>query len=384
MIITDYCKCVLHRENQKLGFTKVVLSRRDFIFTLAFTVSKWGFSSPLFAATKPFKPIHVVLPPKPKQIHYKEGAKKGGGLLIIGGIHGNEPGAYKAVDILSRIKLKQGKLVLIPRSNFTSILANMRGYNGDMNRKFAFIKKNDPDYPWVSWLKKHILQQKVDAVLSLHDGAGFHLRNKSAWGECIVIDEVAYQGWPLYRIAYWVINQVNRHVFSPLHKFAIYNTHTFSSHTKHAEQRKSLTFFTLTQAHKPAFCLEVSKQLPSLSLKVMYHLSMLKYFFKIYQIETDPPLDMLISHIDEYLVSKPCFTLALRVNDIPVQIYSDKTLTVPAKAELKIEEVKAKEGVFITPQGVNLNWTKFRVYNKLTLEVKYDFQTLAKIKFKVV
>ena len=359
------------------------LSRREFVLGLAATLGEWTITPPLFAA-KTFKRLHVVLPPKPKQVYYKEGKKKGGSLLVIGGIHGNEPGAYKAVDVLTKMEVRQGRLVLIPRANFISILANVRGYYGDMNRKFGFIKKEDPDYSWVNWLKEHIRQEEVDAVLSLHDGAGFHIRNKRAWGECVVIDEVSYQGWPLYQIACWVIEQVNRHVVSPLHKFAIYNTHTFSPHTQHAEQRKSLTYFTLTQAQKPAFCLEVSKQLPSLALKVTYHLYMLKYFFKLYHIETEPPLELVISNIDKYLLSKPSWTVMLRVNDTLVKVCSDKTLKVPAKAELKVEKINAKEGVFISPRGINLNWTRFWTYNKLTLEIKYDFQTLAKVKFKVV
>ncbi|MCD6319644.1 MAG: hypothetical protein J7M03_03075 [Candidatus Desulfofervidaceae bacterium] len=357
------------------------LTRRAFIIGLASVAGEWVWPSSLFAAT--FKPMHVVLPPKPKQIFYKEGPKKGGSLLVIGGIHGNEPGAYKAVDILTNIEVTRGRLILIPRSNFTSILANVRGYNGDMNRKFAFIKKGDPDYPWVTWLKEHIKLEEADAVLSLHDGAGFHIRNKRAWGECIVIDEETYQGWPLYQTASWVVSQVNNQVISPLHKFAVYNTQTFQPHTLHAEQRKSLTYFTLTQAKKPAFCLEVSKQLPSLQLKVKYHLLMLKYFFKLYQIETRPPLDKLILDLDKYFPSKPHFCVTLRLNETPITLCGDKTIKVPAKTELKVEKIDGENGIFVSPYGINLNWKAFRVYNKLILKVKHDFKTLAKVKFIV-
>jgi len=358
------------------------LSRRGFIIGLTSIVGRWIFPPSLFAAPS-FKPIHVVLPPKPRQIFYKEGPKKGGTLLIIGGIHGNEPGAYKTVDILTNIEVARGRLILIPRSNFTSILANVRGYNGDMNRKFAFINKDDPDYPWVMWLKNHIKLEKADVVLSLHDGAGFHIRNKRAWGECIVIDKETYQGWPLYQTANWVVNQINKQVVSPLHKFAVYNTQTFHPHTSHAEQRKSLTYFTLTQAKKPAFCLEVSKQLPSLHLKVKYHLLMLKYFFNLYQVETKPSLDRIIVDLDKYFPKRPQFQISLRINETPVSIFGDRVIKVPARAELKVERIDGEKGVFISPYRINLNWKSFRVYNKLILKVKHDFETLGEIKFIV-
>lgn len=63
-------------------------------------------------------------------------------LLVIGGIHGNEPGGYFAPSILAtHYKILSKNLWIVPNLNKDSIIANKRGINGDMNRKFAFIKK---------------------------------------------------------------------------------------------------------------------------------------------------------------------------------------------------------------------------------------------------
>ena len=64
-------------------------------------------------------------------------------LLVIGGIHGNEPGAYFASSVLAQhYKIKEGSVWVLPNTNKNSIMRFKRGINGDMNRKFNKINKN--------------------------------------------------------------------------------------------------------------------------------------------------------------------------------------------------------------------------------------------------
>ena len=63
-------------------------------------------------------------------------------ILIVGGIHGNEPGSYFAPAVFaSHYKITKGQVYIIPMLNKKSIQKNARGYYGDMNRKFKHIKK---------------------------------------------------------------------------------------------------------------------------------------------------------------------------------------------------------------------------------------------------
>ena len=112
-------------------------------------------------------------------LHYslvkKESGKEGSTLLVIGGIHGDEPGGYFAPMLLSRYyKIESGNVWVIPNLNFDSIVKNRRGINGDMNRKFAKIDPKDKDLSVVNEIKKLILNPKVDLTLNLHDGQGFY------------------------------------------------------------------------------------------------------------------------------------------------------------------------------------------------------------------
>ena len=80
-------------------------------------------------------------------LYKKEGKIKGNTLLIIGGIHGDEPGGYFAPAFLEKYyNIKKGNVWIIPNINGDSIIANTRGLYSDMNRKFSNIDKNDPDF----------------------------------------------------------------------------------------------------------------------------------------------------------------------------------------------------------------------------------------------
>jgi predicted deacylase len=200
------------------------LNRRDFLVVSSALL----FPEFLFAKSH----NHIVLPKKPFEYFYKKG--KGKKILIIGGIHGNEIGSYKAADLLIDIEIKADVLI-IPRSNFTSILANVRGYNGDMNRKFDYISKGDPDFYYVELLKEAILDFKPDLLISMHDGYGFNSKNHNAWGQSVVIDEMKYKDFELLKEAEFVRKNANKYLKWPL---SIINTKTFSGNI-HKEQKKA-------------------------------------------------------------------------------------------------------------------------------------------------
>jgi len=347
------------------------LNRRNFLKTATLL----SVGTPLFA--KNDSRLYIELPKKPFEYYEKKGKQKGGRVLIIGGIHGNEIGAYKAANMLVDTDLKKGEMLIIPRSNFTSILADVRGYNGDMNRKFESISKNDPDYHYVELLKEAILSYKPDVVISMHDGFGFAIENKRAWGQSVVIDELKYKNFELYKEAKFVQENANKYL---KRKLAIINTKTFTG-TIHKEQKKALTGWCLKHDVK-AFCIEASKQLPSIHDKIHTHLVMLREFFKIYNIELDGGIDYLVDNIDKLnRLKKPKITL--EINGKKEILTYSKLLKVPSKSEIKVVSIEGQRGDFIVPHGVNLNWRSFH-FNNLRFHIKNDYKTLYHIDIKRV
>jgi hypothetical protein len=221
-------------------------------------------------------------------------------LLVIGGIHGNEPGGYFATSILAtHYKILSKNLWIVPNLNQASIQANKRGIHGDMNRKFAIMKKNDKDKEIVDEIKKIILSKQVSLILNLHDGHGFYRKknegsifNPTAWGQTCVIDQCRLnQKQPfgdLNHIASTVKNSINKKLIKTHHSFNVRNTNTkFDDEA----MQLSLTYFAVTN-NKPAFAIESSKNLSTLSEKVFYQLLAIEEFMKIMDISFKRDFDL--------------------------------------------------------------------------------------------
>jgi len=343
------------------------LDRRKFL-----RISAIVGATPLFA--KNDNRLFFKFPKKPFEHYHLKAKNSKYRVMLIGGIHGNELGAYKAANLLINSTLKKGELIIIPRSNFTSILADVRGYNGDMNRKFASISKKDPDYYYVELLKSAILEFKPDVLISMHDGYGFSIKNKRAWGQSVVIDEVKYKNFNLFSEANFVRNNANIYLDR---KLGLINTKTFTAHI-HDEQKKALTGWCLEHGIK-AFCIEASKQLPSLKEKVKTHLIMLREFFKLYDVEVEG-LDEMIKEPFKF-VDNSMPLIEMKINGKKYTYRSNKKIKIPKGSEIEIVSIKGSRGAFAVPLGVNLNWSTFHA-RFLNIAVKNDYEKKFNIKIR--
>ena len=227
------------------------------------------------------------------QLIKKENSDSNTTLLVVAGIHGNEPGGYFAASILvTNYTITSKNLWIVPNLNSESIIKNSRGIHGDMNRKFAYVKKHDKDKKIIEEIKKTILSPQVSLVLNLHDGHGFYRKenqgnifNPNAWGQTCVIDQcdlkIEQPFGNLNDIAMEVKNSVNKKLLKQHHSFDVKNTNT--QYDDEAMQL-SLTYFSVTN-QKPAFAIETSKNLSNLSQKVFYQLLAIEEYMNIMGIE---------------------------------------------------------------------------------------------------
>jgi len=206
-------------------------------------------------------------------VYRLSGREKGPALLIIAGIHGDESGGYLTAERYLNLKLKKGTLIMVPRLNRPAIIAKKRfGLAGDMNRKFGQAEarnQNDPDLKVVNVVKQLIGQ--ADYILNLHQGSGFYsphwinsARNPLCWGQSNVIDMLVFdlpngEKIEMEKIAENIARQANLDIRSASYYFKINNTNTASPDSLHKEQRKSLTYYALTDQHKVALGLEATK-----------------------------------------------------------------------------------------------------------------------------
>ena len=248
-------------------------------------------------------------------------------LLIIGGIHGDEPGGYFAPAFLEKYyKIKSGNLWIIPNLNVDSIMANNRGIYGDMNRKFNLVDKKDEDFLTVSKIKELILEKNVHLILNLHDGYGFYrnkyenaIFNPNSWGQATIIDQerIDDKFGNLDEIANKVNTSLNNEaLFKDFHSFGVKNTQT---KFKDEQMQLSLTYFAVTN-NKPAFAIETSKNITDLTYKVIYQLKSIEEFMKIMDIEFEREVD--INNYEE--VKKRIYDFGeLKINENIVLSLSD-------------------------------------------------------------
>ncbi len=207
------------------------------------------------------------------------GTGSGPTLLIIGGIHGDEPGGFNtAALLLTRYRIDNGNLWIIPDLNRVSIERRVHGWYGDMNYKFNGLKPSDLDYQIVQQVKQLIKDPRVDLIFNLHDGSGFYRPTRQSsqqgpqrWGQSCVVDQSELPGvryGNLEQQCQQAVKRINQQLLRPEHRFHVKNTRTASSDPV---MQKALTYYALRQ-QKPAIGLEASKQLPT-HLRVYYLLA---------------------------------------------------------------------------------------------------------------
>lgn len=217
---------------------------------------------------------------------HKKGNGVGPTLMVVGGIQGDEPGAFSAASLLvTHYDILSGNVWVVPNLNVFSMIRRSRGVRGDLNRKFAFIAPNDPDRAIIQRIKPILLHDSVDLILNMHDGSGFYrpawqnsMRNPKRWGQTIIVDQSRLPGarFPhLEKMASEVAEKVNKQLLNPEHKYHVKNTKTAEGDL---EMAKTLTYFAVTHG-KPAFGQEASKDF-NLSTRVYYHLLILESFMQ--------------------------------------------------------------------------------------------------------
>ncbi len=220
-------------------------------------------------------------------------------VLIFGGMQGDEPGGFHAASLLiSDYNITKGKIIVAPNLAFDSIIKRARGVKGDLNRKFAELNKNDPDYATIQRIKELILRDEVGMVLNLHDGWGFYhptfvdeLKNPKRWGNSSVIDttEINASKWgELERIATNTVEVLNSKLIDEKHKYHLKNTKT--KELADTEMLKALTYFVISN-NKAAFANEASKNLP-VNLRAYYHLVAIENYLKTAGIEFERDFEL--------------------------------------------------------------------------------------------
>ncbi len=123
-----------------------------------------------------------------------ESGNPGPTVLVVGGVHGNEPAGFRAATQIQNWPITKGKLVVLPCVNRLGIAANMRWFPEhrndrslrDLNRNFPTVERPGPQTRLGKAVWEFVKQQKPDWVFDLHEGFDFHRVNNKSVGSSVI------------------------------------------------------------------------------------------------------------------------------------------------------------------------------------------------------
>ena len=331
--------------------------------------------------------------PKALDVFKIFGREPGPTVMILGGIHGNEPAGFLSADLFADVTLKRGNLIVLPRVNLESIVRFKRGTAGDMNRKFQGDLSQDPDRDFVELVKS--LMRESDLFLNLHEGSGYYrpayeseIANPNRYGQSIIADTDTYVHEPtgrviqLGRYAQEAVARVNQEITVPLQRFHFFNTRTADSDSPYGEQSGSASYYALTQVGIPAFGVEVSKQLPSLELKVRHLNLAAAAFLDIFGVEMDRPSRPLPSPRLGYAL--------IQAGDHPPMAVADGQTFLAAQGEtVTVLEVAAnyERGLTAELEGLG-GWNDlgrpFKFTRPTDVTIRKDHQVIGRVRLDLL
>ncbi len=310
-------------------------------------------------------------------VYHIRGRESGSTMLIIGGIHGDEPGGYLAADLYADLSLRRGNLIVVPRANIQSIYRNTRGAGGDLNRRFGGYDDGQVDREIAVVLEGLI--SEADVLLNLHDGSGFYSpedegprRNPQLWGQSVIIDADGFtmpagQRCDLLSTAESAVAQVNGLIIDSEHHFKVKNTRTFDENSTHKEQRGSATFYAMSEIGIPGFGIETSQDISRESLRVEYQVLVINAFLEEYGIVPDHPRFALETPALRYL--------AVSIDGgISVIIENGGSLRVAPGSTIEITHIEANY-----ERGITVDFEGGGGFNDLGRTFRLDHDTRIKV-----
>lgn len=321
--------------------------------------------------------------------YFVRGESPGPTVMVQGGIQGDEISGFLAAQILTRATVRRGNLVVIPRANLPSVNIRRRQVNVDLNRRF------DREYGqfYEDRLARAIrfLMDSCDAFIHMHEGSGFYhptyvnvLRNPGRYGQSIIIDTTVYQDRiHLAQAVNQVLGRLNGAITPADYQFRMFNTDTFAPNTAYPEQRKSLTYYALSQVGIPALAIEVSKNIDNLGWKVKQQLKAAQLFLDYFGVEVTLP------YVAEDEISRYLATFGpVVVNGRKVRSGETLQLTLSPGETLQVSPPQSSDASFQpAPAVLASDRPEFNVVGTprmvlapfSTLDVRADGRRLAKV-----
>lgn len=180
-------------------------------------------------------------------------------VMIVGGLHGNEPAGARAARQIAGWRLKRGTLVVVPRANVQALAAGTRrtpdtpkAYS-DLNRQFPSEAPPRTAFAQILWDKT--LEVQPDLLLDLHEGYDFHRRNADSVGSTVIATV------PARDLADEMVTAINGTIDDPSRRYQRLNTPIEGSLARCAIEKQGI----------PAMIVETTTKDQSVAFRARQH-----------------------------------------------------------------------------------------------------------------
>ncbi len=119
-----------------------------------------------------------------------DGARAGATVLVVAGVHGDEPAGPLAAELLLRERIDAGSLWVLPRANVPALAAATRldqSAHPNLNRNFPRMVGEPARGEAADAIWSFVGSLRPDYVVDLHEGYDFNCRNRNSVGSCILV-----------------------------------------------------------------------------------------------------------------------------------------------------------------------------------------------------
>jgi peptidoglycan hydrolase-like protein with peptidoglycan-binding domain len=177
-------------------------------------------------------------------------------VMIVGGVHGNEPAGYTAAGKVKDWDIKKGKLIVLPQANKKAVENKTRTYNGDLNRDFPQSSKESCDNTLSKSIYAAVKSYDVDWLMDMHEGYNYTKISDSVGQSLIYYPTITTK-----TMASAIVSKLNSGISTSYKKFSLFRYPVEGSLARASGQYLGVH----------AFIFETSDN-PSLSVRVNYHL----------------------------------------------------------------------------------------------------------------
>lgn len=134
--------------------------------------------------------VEVLLPGSlySTEIYINQASAPGPTILVLGGVHGDEPAGSLAAEEIRKFPVKRGTLIVIPRVNTLALDQGARtlSHIGDINRAYPGKPDGSPSEQIAYAIADLIELHTVTMLIDLHEGRAFHRLDKTSVGQTIL------------------------------------------------------------------------------------------------------------------------------------------------------------------------------------------------------